>query len=74
MIQKPFSLTAQLLAKQLNSNLDKGLEEAVAQKHLEDYGENQIPQQRPKKRWRIFAEQLLDPIIYILTAAADRRE
>ncbi len=70
MIQKPFSLTAQFLAKQLNSDLDKGLQEADAQKHLEDYGENQIPQQRPKKRWRILVEQLLDPIIYILTAAA----
>lgn len=70
MIHKPFSLKVQDIVVQLNSNLDYGLSEEDAKKILLDFGANQIPEQGPKKRWRILADQLADLIIYILTAAA----
>ena len=70
MIQNPFSLSAPEVAARLNSNLDNGLAEDDAQKRIQKYGPNQIPQDGPKSRWRILLDQLLDPIIYILVVGA----
>lgn len=70
MVNKPFSLSLSDLVVQLEGHIDQGLSKKEALQRLQEYGANQIPQQAPKKSWRIFLDQFLDPIIYILMAAA----
>ncbi len=70
MVKRPFSISIEELVVQLNGNTEQGLGTDEARRRLEEYGLNQIPQQAPKKTWRIFMDQFLDPIIYILMAAA----
>ena len=70
MIPNPFALSAQEILARLKSDLETGLDKQQVRHRLEKYGANQIPLEGPKKRWRILADQLVDPIIYILTAAA----
>lgn len=69
MAQKPFTLSTAEILKVLDSDLQKGLTKDEARDRLEKYGPNQIPEHGPKNRWRILADQLLDPIIYILIVA-----
>jgi len=69
MIQKPFVLTIKDVVKQLSSDVKYGLTREEVQRRLIRYGKNNIPQKGTKKRGRIFIEQFLDPIIYILTVA-----
>jgi Ca2+-transporting ATPase len=70
MVQAPCSFTVQEIADKLNSNLSNGLDSETVLKHRQTFGPNQILQDGPKKRWKILADQFIDPIIYILTAAA----
>ena len=46
-----------------------GLSAAEAAARLSQYGENQLPEERPDPIWLIFAHQFLSPLIYILLAA-----
>jgi Ca2+-transporting ATPase len=69
MIKKPFVLTTKDVVKQLNSDVEYGLTREEVQRRIIRYGKNNIPQKGTKKRGRIFIEQFLDPIIYILTVA-----
>ena len=70
MIQKPFSLPVQHVVEELNSNTDHGLDQEEVLKRLAHYGKNEIPQKEGPKKWRILTDQFLNPIIYILGAAA----
>lgn len=70
MIKPPFTRTVKEIATQLNSDLDNGLDKDDYQKRIEKYGLNQIHQEGPKNKWSILADQLFDPIIYILSVAA----
>lgn len=70
MLQDPHAIPVENIIAQLSSNVEKGLEKDKVAEHLERYGPNKITQDGPKSRWRILADQLLDPIIYILTVAA----
>jgi len=70
MPKNPFSLSMEKVIAQLGSNKEQGLKKEEAVKRLEHYGPNQIPAEGSKSRWRILADQLLDPIIYILAVAA----
>ncbi|WP_019671511.1 cation-translocating P-type ATPase [Eudoraea adriatica] len=70
MVQAPCSFSVQEIADKLNSNLSNGLDRETVLKHRQTFGPNQILQDGPKKRWKILADQFIDPIIYILTAAA----
>ena len=70
MLQNPFAISVEDVVSSLGSHIEKGLGEHEVQRRLESYGPNEVPEQAPKKRWRILADQLLDPIIYILTVAA----
>jgi len=69
MIPNPFTLSAQEIADRFHSDTKNGLDKKTINKHAIEYGLNQIPQDESKSRWRILVDQLLDPIIYILTAA-----
>ncbi|MBT8185245.1 MAG: HAD-IC family P-type ATPase, partial [Eudoraea sp.] len=70
MLQNSFALSIVDCIAQLNSDSEQGLNKEAASRRLQQYGPNQIPEHGPKKRWSILADQVLDPIIYILTAAA----
>jgi len=70
MVQKTFSIPFEDVIAQMGSNIEGGLENDMVLERLQKYGLNQIPQHGTKRRWTILKEQLLDPIIYILFAAA----
>ena len=70
MPQDPCTLSIKEIVAQLDSDDVQGLGRKEATQRLEHYGFNQIPEQGPKKRWIIFVDQLLNPIIYILAVAA----
>ncbi|MBD0850206.1 cation-translocating P-type ATPase [Maribacter arenosus] len=70
MVQSPFSLSSDEILSALDTDYRLGLTEKEAQRRLQKYGLNQIPEQGPKSRWFILKDQLLDPIVYILSIAA----
>lgn len=69
MNSNPFALTAEEIVARLGSDKQKGLSEGEASERLDKFGPNQIPEEKPKNRWRILADQFLDPIIAILAVA-----
>ena len=70
MIQKPFEISAQRVVEHYGSDATYGLDAEEALHRADLYGQNQLDEKGPKKKWRIFFEQFLDPIKYILLAAA----
>ena len=60
---------AEDVLKQVNSS-ENGLTEAEAQKRLEENGKNRLEAAKGKSIFRRFMEQLADPMIIILLAAA----
>ena len=70
MVKAPCSFTVQEIADRLDSNLTSGLDRESVLKQRNTFGPNQILQEGPKSRWYILADQFIDPIIYILAAAA----
>ncbi|MFT6838651.1 MAG: Ca2+-transporting ATPase [Sediminicola sp.] len=69
MLQNPFALSIEIVVSQLGSSSEQGLTKEAAKQRLKEYGPNQIPEDAAKNRWRILADQLFNPIIYILAAA-----
>ncbi len=69
MVQNPFMRSAQEIADRFESDIKNGLEKKTIEKHLLEYGQNEIPKDRQKSPWRILMDQLFDPIIYILATA-----
>ena len=55
---------------ELNSDEEFGLKKIQTKERLAKFGKNEIPLKKPKSKWRIFAEQFLNTIIYILVGAA----
>ncbi len=55
--------------KQFESSIEAGLSEAAAERRLDEYGPNQLEEQKKKGVFGLFMEQLNDPLIYILMAA-----
>ena len=70
MIEHAYSLSAEEIVKRFQTHLENGLDKKTVKKYQAEYGLNQIPQDGPKSIWRILTDQLLDPIIYILTTAS----
>ena len=70
MLENPFALSIEKLNARLASDSEHGLNVEEAARRLLIYGLNQIPEQGLKTRWRILADQFLNPIIYILAIAA----
>lgn len=70
MIQKAFARTVKNVVKQLNTDVEIGLTKKEALQRITFFGANEIPQKKPKKRWRILFDQFINLIIYILSAAA----
>ena len=64
-----FTITAEQTASQLQTSPQGLTAEQVAQCR-QQHGPNQLPEPQPKPIWRIFLEQFLNPLIYVLIGAA----
>ena len=60
--------TAEVI-RSLKSSRETGLSKETARDRLEQYGLNQLEEQKKKGTVALFMEQLCDPLIYILMAA-----
>lgn len=68
-VKNPHSLDCKNVVLQLNSDAEIGLEKTQVEERLKQFGKNEIPLKKTKTKWRIFIEQFLNPIIYILAGA-----
>ncbi|MBE0424038.1 MAG: cation-transporting P-type ATPase [Lutibacter sp.] len=69
-VKNPHALTSKNVVIHLNSDVEFGLEKTQIKERIKQFGKNEIPLKKPKTKWRILADQFLNSIIYILTAAA----
>jgi Ca2+-transporting ATPase len=69
MLKDPYAKSVKDVITHLGSDANSGLTSAEAEKRLKTFGENTLKRKKPKSIWKIFLEQLLDPIIYILAGA-----
>ncbi|MGC3943861.1 MAG: HAD-IC family P-type ATPase [Chryseolinea sp.] len=67
--EKYYLLSAEEVKKKLSTSIE-GLSDEELKKRLEQYGRNNIPQPKSKTLLRIFLSQFLNPLIYVLIAAA----
>ena len=69
MIHSPFSISVENVAKQLGTDIEKGLSSKEASERLTKYKPNDIVQKEQQSKFKILANQFADPIIYILAVA-----
>lgn len=58
------------VAEALQTDLRAGLSKAEAARRLEQHGPNELPEERHKPMWKVFAAQFASPLIYILFVAS----
>ena len=69
-VKNPHAHAYKNVVLQLNSDVEFGLEKTQVEERIKQFGMNEIPLKKPKTKWRIFTEQFLNAIIYILAGAA----
>ncbi|ARV14800.1 cation-translocating P-type ATPase [Polaribacter sp. SA4-12] len=69
MIHHYFSISFQNVAKNFETNINKGISSKEASKRLLYYKQNEILKKEKQSKWKILANQFIDPIIYILAIA-----
>ncbi|HSQ45802.1 MAG TPA: cation-transporting P-type ATPase, partial [Lutibacter sp.] len=69
-VKNPHTIATKNIINQFNSDAKIGLNKQQIKDRIVQFGKNEIPLKKPKTKWRIFAEQFCNSIIYILTAAA----
>ena len=69
MIQEPFNTDIKIVVQRLNSSIQFGLTNEEAERRIQEYGVNEIPEKKKKSRWKILIDQFIDPIILILALA-----
>ncbi|MEX2350162.1 MAG: cation-transporting P-type ATPase, partial [Flavobacteriaceae bacterium] len=69
MLHNAHSLPIKEVVELMGTDPDKGLSDAEVLKRRSLFGKNRLQKTRPKSIARIFLEQFLDPIIYLLGAA-----
>ncbi len=65
-----YSKTAAESIRELGSDPKEGITETEAQKRLEQYGPNQLEEKQKKSLFKQFLDQMKDPMILVLLAAA----
>ena len=68
--QKWYSLSVKDTEKKLETNLEKGLNQAEVYKRVETYGKNEIVSKNKKSIWKMILEQFADFMIIVLIIAA----
>ncbi len=58
------------VAENLSADLEKGLSDQEAEKRLKEHGRNKLKEHKKRSIWQILLSQVLNPVIYLLTAAA----
>ncbi|MDX1640241.1 MAG: cation-transporting P-type ATPase [Balneolaceae bacterium] len=66
----PHSKAVEDLIEQLKTDQENGLSNDEAKKRLESYGPNQLEEHDEKSLLQILIDQINNPIVYLLTAAA----
>ncbi|MBI3520104.1 MAG: HAD-IC family P-type ATPase, partial [Bacteroidetes bacterium] len=67
---QPFTVDAQKVISEFNSNTSQGLSKKEAESRLLKYGENKIEGEKAKSPWIIFFSQFASPIVWLLLVAA----
>ncbi len=63
------NLAFRQVVKTLGTDIDKGLTEKEVEELQRKHGKNELPEEKPASRIKIFLSQLRSPLIYILIAA-----
>lgn len=63
------NLAVSEVIKILQTSLAKGLKDETVEAHQKKFGRNELPQEKPLSRSKIFLEQFKSPLIYILLIA-----
>lgn len=61
---------SQGVAESLQTDLRAGLSNAEAAERLSQHGPNELPEEKHKPLWKVFAAQFASPLIYILFVAS----
>lgn len=69
-LEHSHSLSSDDVLSQLNTNQEKGLSDKEAESRLKSHGPNQLEEQEQKSLFQILIDQINNPIVYLLTAAA----
>ncbi|MBU1132257.1 cation-transporting P-type ATPase [Patescibacteria group bacterium] len=66
----PWAMTPKQLCSEMKTDLTAGLSTKEAEKRLKIYGKNQLPEKKIVQPFVIFFNQIKNPLVYILIAAA----
>ncbi len=65
-----YQLEPEKVLQELKTNAETGLSDAEVQQRLVQYGHNELIEKGIKSPWRILLEQIAEPMVLILIAAA----
>src|SRR6056297_2135914 len=68
--ENPYSQNVDEVLRSFKTDPEKGLSDDEAEKRLDTYGRNQLKKQKQKSLFEILIDQINNPIVYLLTAAA----
>lgn len=69
-IDHPHARKPKEIIEELQSHQERGLSQNEAEKRLETYGPNQLQEHEEKSLFQILIDQINNPVVYLLTAAA----
>lgn len=69
LVKFPHKLSTEEVVRRYDTKIDTGLNADEINRRREQFGENQLREQESKSPIRIFLEQFLDPVIYLLIVA-----
>ena len=69
-VEKPHALSFDKVVEQLSTSVNDGLTKAQIKNRFAQFGKNEMPPEKSRTTWRIFLDQFLNSIIYILSIAA----
>lgn len=69
-VDQPYARSTEQIVDSYEVDIDQGLSAEQVEKRRERYGLNLLEKQKTKSRWSILLDQFMDPMIYILLAAA----
>lgn len=65
-----YAQPAEEVARAFSADVNKGLNSAEAQKRLQTYGINKLPEGKEVRWWELLLRQFTSPLVYILVIAA----
>ncbi|MEX1344933.1 MAG: HAD-IC family P-type ATPase, partial [Candidatus Limnocylindrales bacterium] len=66
---EPWKLEAQQVASALETSVESGLDPAVAEARLSEYGRNELVEKEQRPLWMLFVDQFTSPMILVLIGA-----